>query len=220
VRVVVLLVGLLTCAACGGGEAGEERTSGPTRFTGAGCPVEDASFCERAAEAANALVAHETDALVALSRPEAFACGELDRELFPDCNGSEDLRGFAFFTGELRFRILTEREFRSRLAGLLARVDPAYSDARGSGAVRVLGVGTCGPDDPERRSYHLAFTAGLAGERDEPAERWLGSLELVRREGEWFLSVVFADSVRAWQTEFADPFAQLACGNVQPWTRG
>ncbi|MGH3059496.1 MAG: hypothetical protein ACRDPP_14840 [Gaiellaceae bacterium] len=31
--------------------------------------------------------------------------------------------------------------------------------------------------------------------------------------------VVYADSVRAWRTEYADPFAELARGNVQPWER-
>lgn len=30
-------------------------------------------------------------------------------------------------------------------------------------------------------------------------------------------SVVFVDGVQAWRTEYADPFAQLACGNVRPW---
>jgi hypothetical protein len=87
VRVVVLLVGLLTCAACRGA-ADEERTSRPARFTAAGCPVEDAALCAKAARVANA---------------------------------------------------------------------------------------------------------------------------------EWVSSVVYADSVEAWRTEYADPFAQLACGNVRAW---
>lgn len=30
-------------------------------------------------------------------------------------------------------------------------------------------------------------------------------------------SVVFVDGVQAWRTEYADPFAQLACGNVRAW---
>ena len=217
-RVVVLLVGLLASAACGGA-ADEERTSRPAPYTAAGCPVEDAALCVRAAAAADALAEGDTDALVALSRAEPFPCGELDPELFPDCTGSEVLEGFAVFTGELRFRILTERAFRDRLAELFGRVDPAYSDSRGPGAVRVLGVGTCGPEEPERRSYHLPYTAALAGEGNEPAERWLGALEFVMRDGEWVSSVVYADSVRAWRTEYADPFAQLACGNVRPWER-
>lgn len=193
------------------------KTSRPARFTAAGCPVEDAALCAKAARAANALAAGDADVLVALSRAEPFPCAELDRGVFPDCTGSEVLEGFAFFTAELRFRILSEPAFRDRLAGLFARVDPAYSDSRGPGALEVLGVGTCGPEDPERRSYHLAFTAGLAGEGDEPAGRWLGSLELVMRDSEWVSSVVYADSVEAWRTEYADPFAQLACGNVRAW---
>jgi hypothetical protein len=115
----------------------------------------------------------------------------------PRLQGERGARGFAVFTGELRFRVLSERAFRKRLAGLFERVEPGYSDSRGSGAVHVLGVGTCGPEDPERRSYHLAFTAALAGASGEPAERWLGSLELVRRDGDWVSSVVYADSVGA-----------------------
>lgn len=61
-RVVVLLVGLLTCAACGRA-ADEERTSRPARFTAAGCPVEDAALCAKAAWAANALAAGDAEAL-------------------------------------------------------------------------------------------------------------------------------------------------------------
>jgi hypothetical protein len=40
------------------------------------------------------------------------------------------------------------------------------------------------------------------------------------RDGEWVSSVVYADSVAAWRTEYADPFAQLACGNVRAWGSG
>jgi hypothetical protein len=217
VRVVVLLVGLLTCAACGG-KAGEERTSPVVaRLTPAGCPIEDAAFCERAARTANALVARDADALVALGRAEPFPCAELDRALFPDCTGDEVLEGLAVAMSGPLFRILPEREFRAWLAELFGRVDSTYSDDRGAGALHVLGVGTCGPDDPERRSYHLAFTAGVAGEGGGASERWLGSVELVRREGEWVASVVYVDSVAAWRKDHADPFAELACGNVRAW---
>ncbi len=63
------------------------------------------------------------------------------------------------------------------------------------------------PDDPDRRSYHLAFWAADEG----------GSLELVRREGEWSIGIVYADSLANWKTVYDDPEAELACGNVQPW---
>jgi hypothetical protein len=36
------------------------------------------------------------------------------------------------------------------------------------------------------------------------------------REGKWASSVVYA-TVEAWRTEYADPIAQLACGNVRAW---
>jgi hypothetical protein len=77
------------------------------------------------------------------------------------------------------------------------------------GEVRVAGVGTCGPDDPDRRSYHLAFWTADGAEG--------GSLELVRREGEWSIGIVYADSLEKWKTVHDDPEAELACGNVQPW---
>ncbi|MGH3042720.1 MAG: hypothetical protein ACRDNG_13465 [Gaiellaceae bacterium] len=70
-------------------------------------------------------------------------------------------------------------------------------------------MGTCGPADPERRSYHVAFQAG---------DR-LGSLELVRREGQWGVGMLFADTESDWTKQFADPRAELACGNVRAWGR-
>ena len=79
----------------------------------------------------------------------------------------------------------------------------------------MLGVGTCGPADPTRRSYHLAFTAGLRG--DGAPERWLGSLEFVMREGRWSVGLVYVDSVTAWRKEHRDPYRGIACGNVRAW---
>jgi hypothetical protein len=95
--------------------------------------------------------------------------------------------------GEAEIRVLSPGAFRSRLDGL--------------GEAVVLGVGTCSPDDPARRSYHLAFEAG-----DQ-----LGSLELVRRDGEWRVGMLFADTEEGWKEQFADPRTELACGNGQPW---
>jgi hypothetical protein len=77
--------------------------------------------------------------------------------------------------------------------------------------VTVIGVGTCGPDDPDRRSYHLAFWT--VNEK----ERRGGSLELVRREGAWSIGLLYADSLENWKTVYADPETEIAFGNVQPW---
>lgn len=206
-RIVAVTAVLLAAAACGGEDAG---------FSPSGCPVDDAALCERAVAAADALVAGDVDRLVELSRLEPFACDELPPDLFPDCAPGQALEGHAFSTSEPRIRILQPQEYRSRLAGLLERVDPDYSDERGSGELQVRGVGTCGPDDPAGRSYHLAFTAGLTEEGEE-SRRWLGSLELVSREGEWVVGLLLVDSVEAWGRELADPFAETACGNVRPW---
>ena len=91
------------------------------------------------------------------------------------------------------------------------RTESRLSELVASSDLTVRGVGTCGPEDPERRSYHLAFGAVKDG------EPWLGSFEFVFREGAWWISVLYADSVEAWSGEYADPEAELACGNVQEW---
>jgi hypothetical protein len=123
-----------------------------------------------------------------------FRCDELPAlELFPDCAPGRVVDGHPFTDGEAEIRVLSEEDFRFRLAGL--------------GEPAVLGVGTCGSDDPASRSYHLAFEG----------EGALGSLELVQREGEWSIGMLFADTEAGWKRQFDDPRAQLACGNVQPW---
>ena len=88
-------------------------------------------------------------------------------------------------------------------------VELSYADAFVCEDLPVVGVGTCGPDDPDRRSYHLAF---WTASRDEG-----GSLELVRRQSEWSIGIVYADSLANWKSVYDDPETELACGNVQPW---
>ena len=178
---------LLVLAGCGGSDASTEA------YPAAACPVDDAALCGRAAAAAGALDAGDVDRLVELSYADEFRCDELPAELFPDCEPGAVLEGHAFTDGQGEIRILTEAGYRAELGRL--------------GEATVLGVGTCGPDDPDRRSYHLAF---------EGDER-LGSLELVRREDAWSVGMLFADTEAGWTKQFDDPRAELACGNVQPW---
>ena len=64
----------------------------------------------------------------------------------------------------------------------------------------------------DRTTRTAARTTWLSGAADEG-----GSLELVRREGEWSIGIVYADSLANWKTVYDDPEAELACGNVQPW---
>ena len=187
----------------------------PTRVAAGGCPVDDAAACARIAEGANALASGDTAALRALSIVETFDCDETPADVVPACKPGAVLSGYGRFAVDTRISVVPPGEYESVFGGLLDRVDPAYTDERGPGALAVMGVGTCGPADPTRRSYHLAFTAGLRGA--SAPERWLGSLEFVMRDGQWSVGLVYADTVAAWQKEHRDPYRGIACGNVRAW---
>jgi hypothetical protein len=190
VRTSAALFVLLALAGCGGSDASSEA------YPAAACPIDDAALCGRAAAAADALASGDAGRLVELSYADEFRCDELPADLFPECGPGQALNGHPVTDGEAEIRVLSPGAFHSRLDSL--------------GEAVVLGVGTCGPDDPTRRSYHLAFEAG-----DQ-----LGSLELVRRAGEWWVGMLFADTEAGWRQQFADPRAELACGNVRPWETG
>jgi hypothetical protein len=192
---VLVIAALLALAACGGNGEGAEET-GPhetTGFAAAGCPVDDPGLCAQAAVAATALQQGNTGRLVELSYADTFVCDDLPPDLFPDCSPGAALEGHAVTGADGKIRVLSPEDYEARLAEL--------------GEVTVTGIGTCGPDDPDRRSYHLAFWAANEG----------GSLELVRREGRWSIGLVYADSIENWRTVYADPRAEMACGNVQAW---
>ena len=198
-RPLVALVALLALAACGGDEEGARPTSSeasPAAFTVAGCPVDDRDACARAAAAATALQEGDTARLVELSYADTFVCDDLPAEMFPDCSPGETLEGHAITGADGKISVLAAEDYEARLAEL--------------GEVTITGVGTCGPEDPDRRSYHLAFWAPNRAEG--------GSLELVKREGEWSIGIVYADTLENWETVYDDPEAELACGNVKPWS--
>jgi len=188
-----------------------------THFATGGCPVADAAFCGRASAAANALVAGAVDALMALAGTETFTCDEMPAGMVANCRPGLVLRGVATFAVETQMTVATVAEFRQRLTDWLARTDANYTDDRGTGQLTVRGVGTCGPADPQRRSYHLAFTVALRGAGGAASERWLGSVEFVLRGGVWVFALMYLDTVTHWRIEYADPFRQTACGNVAPW---
>jgi hypothetical protein len=228
---LALLVGLLL-AACGAGSApvpaaGQTTTSPATtptapaprltHFAASGCPVRDTDFCERAARAANALVTGDVVALMTLAGLEEFDCAQLPAGMVSNCRPGRTLRGVAAFTVETKMTVYPVAIFQQRVADWLARTDTAYTDERGTGEVTVYGVGTCGPDDPQRRSYHLAFAAAQRGDAGAATERWLGSLEFVLRGDVWVFTLMYLDTVAHWRTEYADPFGQAACGNVVSW---
>jgi hypothetical protein len=196
VRALAAFVAALALAACGGDEEGAPPTNSevsPSAFTVAGCPVDDDQACARAASAATALQEGDTARLVELSYADTFVCNDLPAEMFPDCSPGATLEGHAVTGADGKIAVLRADDYEARLAAL--------------GEVEVTGIGTCGPDDPDRRSYHLAFWAADRG----------GSLELVRREGKWSIGIVYADSLANWKTVYSDPETELACGNVKPW---
>ena len=171
----------------------EDRTPPPRRTLRPPAPSTTLPSAGGRPAATSALEAGDVDRLVELSYSDEFRCDELPAELFPDCAPGKVLEGHAFTDGQGEIRILAEARYRAELDRL--------------GEAAVLGVGTCGPDDPERRSYHLAFEG----------EDRLGSLELVRREGAWWVGMLLADRESGWKRQLDDPRAELACGNVQPW---
>jgi hypothetical protein len=54
--------------------------------------VDDPALCEQAAFLANALVLSDADAVFDLSRRVSWSCGELETELFPQCDDRTGLR--------------------------------------------------------------------------------------------------------------------------------
>jgi hypothetical protein len=226
---VIVLVALL--AGCTGGGSGADPgatgTPGPpptsvappppTRLAEPDCPVDDAEFCRSAIVAANALLAADVAALRGVSAVETFTCDDMPAGIVPACRPGAVLRGHGVYSVASKIGVIASREYPRWLDDTFGRVTPDFGDDRGPGRVVVLGVGTCGPADPQRRSYHLAFTAALSGPAGQPARRFLGSLEFVRREGRWVTALMYLDAVDAWRSEYRDPYREFACGNVQPW---
>jgi hypothetical protein len=181
-----------------------------------GCPLDDRDACEVIGEAATALVDGVAERLLTLHRPDVFDCSEVEVEIFPACAGGGVLRGHPIASAEFGIEVLPPARYRAQLDGILSAIDPSFRDDHGDGTMRVLGVGTCGPPDPASRSYHLGYTAAVS-EAGAPPERVLGSFEVIRREGRWWIGLWFIDTLAAWEDVSADPFTTIACGNMQPW---
>ena len=139
------------------------------------------------------------------------------RKIFPACAEGGVLRGHAVASSVPVFEVLSPAAYRSQLEAILGNVDPSFTDDHGTGSIEVLGVGTCGPESsPARRSYHLGMTMAVS-DAGAPAERLLGSFELVFRGGRWWISVWYLDTLEAWSRSSPDPFTTIACGNMLPW---
>jgi hypothetical protein len=225
--ILTVLVGLAAGCSGGpepaGGPTGSPSASAPssapppTSLAGPGCPVDDAEFCGRAVAAANALLGGDPAGVLAVSAVETFTCDDLPAGIVPACRPGRVLTGHGVFAVASRISVVSAADYRQWLDDLFGRVSAGYADDRGPGRFVILGVGTCGPPDPDRRSYHLAFTVALTGPAGEPARRWLGSLEFVRRAGAWVTALMYLDTVDEWRREHGDPFRETACGNVRAW---
>ena len=135
-----------------------------------GMPQSEAAFCAPAAALAEAIVAGDTPAIVGLSRPDVFRCQELDASIFTGCQSADVLEGHPIGTAGGSIEVHPESAYSEELDATKAAIDASYSDDAGTGEARVLGTSACGPDDPARRSYYVAWTAAVrAGSGD--AER-------------------------------------------------
>lgn len=180
-----------------------------------GCPVTDEAFCATAAEIAAALTRGDVDALVDLSRSDRIVCAEVAVEYFPGCATGAALEGHGVSDSRLLVEMVDTTAYRAELDAVVGTVDPSSTDAVGDGAVRLVGVGTCGPDEPGRRSYHLAWTAvSVVGGRPE---RVVASFEL-NRVDEWRIVLWYRDTLDAWRASGVDPLGDAFCAaGRNPW---
>jgi hypothetical protein len=191
----------------------------PATFPSGGCPLEDRDACDVIAEAARALVDADAEALIGLSRADRFVCVQLPSDVFPACAQGGVLQGHPVASAVPIFEVLRPASYRSQVEAILTNADGSHSDGYGSGAIRVLGVGTCGPEDIQRRSYHLGMTMAVS-ETGAPAERLLGSFEFVHRDERWWIGLWYLDTLQEWERFSPDPFSTIACGNMEPWGSG
>ncbi len=155
-------------------------------FSPAGCPIPDPAFCTPAAALAEAIVAGDTPAIVALSRPDVFRCEDLDAAIFTGCQDADVLEGHPIGTSGGNIEVFDATAYGQELDSTAEAIDPAFSDDAGTGEARVLGTSACGPDDPTRRSYYVAWTAGL-GAAPGDAERVVGLYEFTFRDDRWLV---------------------------------
>lgn len=222
-RATALVAGLLL-SACTSGAEPASTTTGPTPSVGpiepptygaATCPVSDDAFCETAVEVIRALQVGDAARLFELSREDRLVCAELNTEYFPGCERDDVLEGYGLSGPDFTVDVVDAARYRARLETVVGSLDPSFADDVGSGAVRIVGVGTCGPDIPGRRTYHLAWTAA-AGEGG-PAERVLGSFELTF-DDEWRIALWYLGPLDEWEAEQPDPLELAFCeAGRSPW---
>ena len=210
------ITGPTGAAAAAGSEQPNPTEPPPTTFEPQGCPVDDPGLCDRASSLANAIVQQDADAVFDLSVSDRSDCTGLDEEVFPQCEERNVLEGYAVGDYQGRIFYLPANRYLGYLEFFVEAVDEEFTDEFGGSEPQIVGVSTCGGGAD--RSYHLVYLVGLGDpESTLPADRFLGSYELVERDGSWVVGVSHVALYTDWQLELDDPLSQIACGDVEPW---
>ena len=230
-RSVVVSLVLLCAVACGSAEPSDpsvvspstsSSSPTPTRvpvptLTRAGCPVEDDGLCDTATRIGRALLERNAAALLRLSRSDTLDCSRIAREYFPGCEDANVLTGFGLSGADFVVDVVRRSAYAQRLDDVVSAIDPGYSDALGTGAATVIGVGTCGPDIPRRRTYHVAWTTAI--DDGGGPERHLGSFEVGFDGERWGVILWYLDPLAAWEEEQPDPMTLAFCeAGLNPWS--
>ena len=231
-RSVLASLVLVGMTACGSGDPPEPDASTPSPASTSssptaspvpvrtlareGCPIPDEEFCDTATEIGQALMDRDAATLLRLSRADTIECAEVAREYFPGCADADVLTGHGLSGADFVLDVVPEARYAERLDEIVSGIDPGFSDDLGAGSPTVIGVGTCGPDVPERRTYHLAWTAAV--DDGAGAERQLGSFEIGFDGDDWRVILWYQDPLDAWEAEQSDPMALAFCeAGLHPW---
>jgi hypothetical protein len=191
-------------------------TTTPLMLDPSGCPVRDAAFCATAVEVADALAAGDAERLLELSRVDRIECAEVVVEYFPGCATSDVVEGHGLSGPDLIVDLVDRDLYMDWLVAMTTGVDASFTDDLGDGAVQLVGIGTCGPDQPGRRTYHVAWTAALRVDGTS-AERMLGSFELTFAD-DWRIVLSYVGSFTDWNAAQPDPLDEAFCAaGRSPW---
>lgn len=151
----------------------------PASFALSGCPVSKETFCQVAVLMANAIATGDVDEIARVSRSLDLECDQILTESFPQCSSQSTLHGYSIGGPDFMFDVLSEADYRDRLADIFSNVDLSFSDGHGGGAPEVVGIGTCGG-----HSYSLLWTVAVRGGSD-PAGRLTASIEFINEGDGW-----------------------------------